>query len=165
MGVICAGTFGCAAASGSTEGEGSNERKAPPEVADHTVDEGSDSNPTMRPRVDVEIDRGELVGVEMTSYESTVRRKTQHCYSRHILHENSKAEGGMVYEVLVTRNGRVAGTDLMSTDIENDAIQSCAEQAMGRLHFDVSIRDRPVFRLFFRFDFYLETVVPSEPPV
>ncbi len=150
----------------SSQNDEGDEHRVPPEVTDHTVDDRSESERSRQPRVDVSLDRGELVGVEADGYETSVRRGAQQCYSQSIRgNAGVEAEGSVVYEVIVTRNGYVAGTEIMSTGLRNDSIQSCVERVISRLRFDIPVRSRPVFRLFFRLDFYLDTVVPSEPPV
>ena len=161
---------GCASATSASKDESlteaqAGERKPPPEVTDHTVDDRSSSARSVRPRVDVRIDSGKLVGVESGNYEAAVRRGAQQCYTHSVQTQSTEAEGAVVYEVIVTRNGYVAGTDMMSTGLRDEAIQRCVERVISRLRFDVPVRNRPVFRLFFRFNFYLETLVPSEPPV
>jgi len=165
VGLAAALTAGCATTESTTEDSTDASREAPPEVTDHTVDDRSESTRSVRPRVDVRIDSEELVGVESGDYEASVRRGAQQCYSRSIQSRDSKAEGAVVYEVIVTRNGYVAGSDIMSTGLRDDGVESCVEHVISRLRFDIPVQNRPVYRLFFRFDFYLETLVPSEPPV
>ena len=160
---------GCATSNAVGESSGDEptqrERKPPPEVTDHTVDDRPEFARTSRPVVEVSLDKGRLLGLEAGSYETSVRREAQRCYSRVIRLRKTEIEGSMVYEVLVTRNGRVAGTDVISSGLKDDAIHSCIEQLLGRLSFEVAVRNRPVFRLLFRLDSQLETLVPSEPPV
>lgn len=166
--VLALTLVGCATAEPSVEempNRGSTSHRIPPEVTDHTVDKRPDFVRSVRPRVDVSLDRGGLLGVDTANYEATVKRRAQQCYSRTIRTSENQLEGSVVYEVLVTRNGHVAGTDMMSSRLESDTIRSCVERIIGRLRFDVPVRNRPVFRLFFRLDFYLETLIPDEPPV
>ncbi len=165
---LIVGSAACATtnSTGSKRGEGEGEeRRVPPEVTDHTVDERSESERSQRPRVDVELDRNDMAGVTGSGYEATVRRGAQQCYSQSTQGEGESAEGSVVYEVIVTRNGYVAATDLMSTNLRDDSVQRCVEGVISRLRFEVPVRTQPVFRLFFRLDFYLETLVPTEPPV
>jgi hypothetical protein len=171
--MVIGGIVGCAAGCVTSGGRSSQrgddesgERRVPPEVTDHTVDDRSETARSHRPRVEVSLDRGELIGIEVDGYETSVRRGAQQCYSQSIRGNTAvESEGAVVYEVLVTRSGYVAGTEIMSTGLRNDSIQSCVERVISRLRFDIPVRNRPVFRLFFRLDFYLESVVPSEPPV
>jgi hypothetical protein len=162
---------GCASAGAGEAGseeltEASDvDRQVPPEVTDHTVEERPDFAQTRRPRVDVSLDLGSLLGGEPDSYEMSVRRKAQQCYSQTLQVQKSETEGSIVYEVLVTRNGHVAGTDVMSSGLNNSEVSRCVERVIGRLNFDVPVRNRPVYRIFFRLDFYLETIVPGNPPV
>lgn len=167
-GLVVALASGCATTqSSSSEDSASAEQSnnVPPEVTDHTVDERSASDRSIRPRVDVRIDTEELVGVDSGNYETTVRRGAQRCYSESVQAQDAEAEGAVVYEVIVTRNGYVAGTDVMSTGLRNKNVESCVEHVISGLRFDIPVDNRPVYRLFFRFDFYLETLVPTEPPV
>lgn len=156
--------LGCATSQSAsdTKAEG---RDVPPEVTDRTTDERSDSARSVQPRVDVEFDAEELVGVDVEAYEATVRRRVQKCYTRRVYRGEVQSEGSMVYEVLVTRNGYVAGSDRVSTDLHDGPLSSCVEGALGRMHFELRSPNKPVYRLFVRFQFRLETMVPSQPPV
>jgi hypothetical protein len=158
-------------ASGCATGTASNtpsaaDRDPPIEVSDHTIDDGGASlDPSVQPTVDVRMERGRMLGVDRTSYEGRVQRGTIRCYRKRLRRIQKKSEGTMVYEILVTRNGRVAGTEVVSTAIREDQFESCVQRVLSELRFDVPSNRRPVYRLFFRLDFRLETIVPDQPPV
>jgi len=167
--VLATPGFGCATA-GSTgagvEGAEENpEREVPPEVADASIDDRSESARSVQPRVDVEFDADGVPGIDVAAYEATVQRQVQKCYTRRVYGGEVQSEGTMAYEVLVTRNGHVAGADRVSSDLRDDPLQSCIEAALGRLRFEIASPNKPVYRLYARFQFSLETLVPSEPPV
>lgn len=167
VGILAGFAAGCATSGAvSSQPDEDNEKRVPPEVTDHTVDDRPESERSRQPRVEVSLERGDLVSVEADGYEASVRRGAQQCYSQSVRgNVDVESEGSIVYEVLVTRNGYVAGTEVMSTGLRNDSIQSCVGRVISRLRFDIPVQNRPVFRLFFRLDFYLETVVPSQPPL
>lgn len=162
LGTGCA-TAGSAESSDSDRSE--EERRIPPEVADESIDDRSESARSVQPQVEVEFDAEELPGIDVAAYEATVQRHVQKCYTRRVYGGELQSEGTMAYEVLVTRNGHVAGADRVSTDLRDDPLQSCVEGALGRLRFEISSPNKPVYRLYVRFQFSLETLVPSEPPV
>lgn len=162
LGAGCA-TGGSATSSDSERSE--QERSVPPEVTDESIDDRPESARSVQPRVEVEFDAEELPGIDVAAYEATVRRPVQQCYTRRVYAGELQSEGSMAYEVLVTRNGHVAGADRVSSDLRDDPLESCVEGALGRLRFEIASPNKPVYRLFVRFQFSLETLVPSEPPV
>lgn len=165
--VLFAGS-GCATSSGQQEtaaGE-ENERDVPPEVSDSTVEDRTDRSRSLQARVEVEFDAREFPAeIDIDAYESTVRKRAQRCYNRRVYGGGLESGGTMVYEVLVTRNGHVAGTDRMSTDLRDEELESCLEHVLGRLRFEIASPDKPVYRLSVRFSFELDVLVPSESPV
>lgn len=94
-----------------------------------------------------------------------MERRVQRCYTRRVYGGELQSEGSMVYELVVTRNGHVAGTDRVSTDLRDDGLARCVERALSRLRFEIRSPDEPVYRFVVRFEFRLETMVPAEPPV
>ncbi|GEM_PF-5086813 len=151
---------GCATTGGSE-----TEREIPPEVTDHTVDQRSEDARSQRPRVEVVIDGNVFEPQATASYEDDIRRGAVQCYQSGLRGAGGDQEGSVVYEVIVTRNGYVAGADLMSTALNHDDIQSCVEHVISQIRYDVPDAGRPLYRIFFRLDFFIETLVPTEPPV
>lgn len=160
-GLLCL-AFGCA-----TTGNESREtdRQPPPEVTDQTVDDRPEVARNYQPRVDVDIEQANFSGLETSSYEEELSRSAVRCYNRAIRRSGVEMEGAVVYEVIVTRNGRVAGTDVMSTRLKDDGVETCVERCIASLRFDLPSQSRAVYRLFFRLDFYLEEIVADDPPV
>lgn len=158
---VALGGAGCA-----THQTSEGDRKPPVEVSDHTTDDDDNSlERSVRPSADVDIERGQLIGVDWTSYEARIREGAVRCYRKRLRRADSDPEGTMVYEVLVTRNGRVASTDVVSSEMREPTFESCLEHVLSDLRFNIPSSRRPVYRLFFRLNFYLETLIPEEPPV
>jgi hypothetical protein len=171
-GVVCLwGLTGCATAgSQSASGNGkdgqakvpADERSVPPEVTDHTVHEVD--GPVMRPTVDVKMEFDGMAGIDRQGIEARVSQQTVRCY-RAALHGTDGLEGAMVYEVVVMRSGFVLGSDVMSTAIDHQQMQSCVERTFERLRFDVTAEERPVYRVMVRLDFNQKTVLPENSQV
>jgi hypothetical protein len=166
-GLLCVGFFlfasGCATTGGS--GSSQSEREIPPEVTDHTVDDRSEDARSRRPRVEVAIDGNVFEPEATASYEDDIRRGAVQCYQSGLRGPGDSHEGSVVWEVIVTRNGYVAGAELMSTALNHDDIQGCVERVISHIRYDVPESGRPLYRIFFRLDFFIETLVPTEPPV
>lgn len=164
---------GCATTGSSTElgdsgpmtREPGQERKPPPEVTDHTVDERPGWARSVRPRVNVSMDEGWLEAADIAGYKETIRRGAVRCYQSSLRQHDTESEGAIIYEVIVTRNGYVAGADVMSTALKRDDVSRCVEHVISRIRFAIPDSGRPLYRLFFRVNFFLETLVPDEPPV
>lgn len=161
------GAVGCASAPSTQKNSTRNEdgRDIPAEVTDRSTDDRSESARSVQPQVEVDFDAEELAGIDVPAYEATVQQRVQNCYTRRVYTGALQSEGSMVYEVLVTRNGYVAGSDRVSTDLHDDALSSCVESTLGRLQFEIPSSNKPVYRLIVRFQFQLESMVPADPPV
>ncbi|MFB6262608.1 MAG: hypothetical protein ABEL76_03120 [Bradymonadaceae bacterium] len=158
---------GCASTSGAAdESEGAN-HEIPVEVSDHTVDAGSESSGLERPRVDVTLETGGVASVDPVSYERPLEERAVRCYRRSLeeAEGGERPQGSLVYQLIVTRNGKVAGTELMSSLLRQPEIRRCVEYALARLEFGVARRGRPLYRMTVRLDFRIETLLPAEPPV
>lgn len=156
----CCLMVGCATAGGEE-----TDRSPPPEVTDHTVDDRPQVTRNYQPRVRVDIEQANFTGLETESYEGELRRKAVRCYEGALRRTGVEMEGAVVYEVLVTRNGRVAGTEVTSSRLNHDGIETCVGRRIEGLRFDLPERARAVYRMFFRVDLYLDEIVAEDPPV
>jgi hypothetical protein len=142
------------------------EREIPPEVTDRTTEPYLDDEPAARPYLDVLIERVSGAVFPVDGAAALVEREALRCY-RLGRSRQDDLEGTVVYELMVTTNGRVAGADLMSATFRIDPVESCLERILLRLRFDVAGRNAPLFsRLYVRIDFLREVMeMPEEPDV
>ncbi|MGM0556876.1 MAG: hypothetical protein ACQEVA_10905 [Myxococcota bacterium] len=153
-----------ACASAPAEPSEPTQREIPPEVTDRTTQPYLEDEPPNRPTLDVVVERVSGAIFPVDGAAALVEREGLRCY-RLGRNQQEDLEGTIIYEVMVTTNGRVAGADLMSASFRNDRVESCLERILHRLRFDVAGRDAPLFsRLYVRIDMLREMLeVPDEP--
>ena len=154
----------CATSTDAKDDAPTVEREIPPEVTDRTTEPYLDDEPAARPYLDVVIERvsGALFPVDGAA--ALVEREGLRCY-RLIREQQEDLEGTIVYELMVTTNGRVAGADLMSASFESKRVEGCLERILYRLRFDVASRDAPLFsRLYVRIDFLRDVMEMPDAP-
>lgn len=146
--------------------EPATERVIPPEVTDRTTQPYLDDEPAARPYLDVFIERVSGAVFPVDGAAALIEREGLRCY-RLGRNQREDLEGTIVYELMVTTNGRVAGVDLMSGSFRIERVESCLERILYRLRFDVAGRNAPLFsRLYVRIDFASEELgLPEQSPV
>lgn len=155
---------GCATTPEKSDDRPTVDREIPPEVTDRTTEPYLDDEPAARPYLDVVIERvsGALFPVDGAA--ALVEREGLRCY-RLIRQQREDLEGTIVYELMVTTNGRVAGADLMSASFQSEQVEGCLERILYRLRFDVASRDAPLFsRLYVRIDFLRDVMEMPDVP-
>lgn len=165
--VVCACLVASGCASGGESSGATAVRVVPPEVTDRTLDPYIDDQPVERPYLTVTIERVDPVEYDVRGAEALVQREGLRCY-RLGLQQDAGLDGAIVFELMVTTNGRVAGIDRMSTSFESERVEGCLERVMYRLRFDVQAGRGPMFsRLYVRVDLQREvfeeaTLTPGE---
>lgn len=157
------GTGACAASGAQARED--TPAKVPPEVSDHSVGPDAVDDVAVRPRVAVSLENDTDADLHTTGARKYLTRSVRRCY-RLALGQNRALEGSLVYEVLVTSNGRFGGAEKMSTSAPNKRLEDCVETVLQRLRFDVS--DSPeatLHRVYVRMDFRREIFDPNRPPV
>jgi outer membrane biosynthesis protein TonB len=154
--------FGGGCASGDEVVEA--ERQVPPPVSDRSLrPEGSDET-VLRPRVEVNIEAESGAQLETRGAAKFVGLHARRCY-RLALQKERDLEGSILYEVVVTSNGRVAGAEKMSSTAASQRLDRCVEPILERLRFEVP-RDSKVMvrRLYIRLELYSEVFDANRPP-
>lgn len=155
---------GCA--TGPDKADAPVEREIPPEVTDRTTQPYLDDEPAVRPYLDVLIEQVSGAVFPVDGAAALVEREGLRCY-RLGRNQQEDLEGTIIYEVMVTTNGRVAGVDLMSASFRNERVESCLERILYRLRFDIAAQNAPLFsRLYVRVGMAIEELgLPDEPDV
>lgn len=136
--------------------------RLPPPVSDHSVDPGVDGETTVVPHVAVTLD-ADNPRLPTEGAQNVLERLARRCYRAALLTDRG-LEGSVVYEMLVTSNGRVAGTEQMSTNAASQRLEECLERAMRGIRFDTSgRRDALLSRIYARFDLHRRVFDPSRP--
>jgi hypothetical protein len=162
--VLIIATVVSACASAPQERTEPVEREIPPEVTDRTTQPYLDDESAARPKLDVLIERVSGAIFPIDGAAALVEREGLRCY-RLGRNQQEDLEGTIIYEVMVTTNGRVAGADLMSASFRNERVESCLERILYRLRFDVAGRNAPLFsRLYVRIDMLREMLEVPEAP-
>lgn len=154
---------GCTTASTQQASE-SARPPVPPPVSDHTLGPDGEDASAVRPRVTVEFEpeQGSLLSAE--GVDESVRRQALRCY-RLGLHNDRKLQGRLLYEMLVTSNGRVGGLEKISTTAPSTRLERCLEGALYRLRFDVPVQHRALLsRVYVRVQLYRESFDASQQP-
>ena len=140
-------------------------RQIPPPVTDSSTKKYIEEQPGVRPYLTVTVEPVTRVSYETSGAAALLEKDGVRCY-RLALNQDKSLEGTMVYELIVGSSGRVAGVEKMSSNIENERLETCAERLMHTLRFNVSSRQKPLLtRLYVRFDFQREVFDPADPPV
>lgn len=159
--LVLATLAGCA--TGPDKADTSVDRQIPPEVTDRTTQPYLDDEPAERPYLDVLIEQVSGAVFPVDGAAALVEREGLRCY-RLGRNQQEDLEGTIVYEVMVTTNGRVAGVDLMSASFRNDRVESCLERILYRLRFDIAGRNAPLFsRLYVRVGMATEELGLPDP--
>lgn len=100
-----------------------------------------------------------------TGATKVVRRESRRCY-RLALQANHGLEGTVVYEAVVTSNGRVAGVEQISTTASSERLDGCLAGIIYALRFDTSSgKAALVRRLYVRLELSREIFNPQVPPI
>lgn len=154
---------GCASSSNAASDE--QTRRVPPEVRDQSVEARGDDEVAVRPRVRVSMDVEQGSDLQTKGAVKFVRRDTRRCY-RLALQKQRELQGTVVYEVIVTSNGRVGGVELVSSTAASERLEQCVEAVLHRLRFDVAEgRKAMVRRIYLRLELSREIFDPDRPPI
>lgn len=163
VGYLLISLTGCAT-SPEPEQPARPDRQVPPEITDRTTQRYLDDGPAARPYVDVMIEWVSGAVFPTDGAAALIEREGLRCY-RLGRKQQQDLEGTIVYELMITTNGRVAGVDIMSSSFQQEQVESCMERILLRLRFDVEGRNAPLFsRLYARVSFAREIYEEPEIP-
>ncbi|WP_168210395.1 AgmX/PglI C-terminal domain-containing protein [Persicimonas caeni] len=161
--LILAIAAGCA----STPDERADDttRRIPPAVSDSSHNPEGTDPVAVRPRVSVDVQGEQDSGLQTTGAAKLLQRETRRCY-RLALQVNRALEGTVVYEAIVTSNGRVAGVEQVSTSASSTRLERCVERILHKLRFDLPrSKTAMIRRLYVRLDLRREIFDPQAPPI
>lgn len=145
--------------------EEGRDRSIPPAVSDSSHAPNGSGIGAVRPWVDVELQVEQGTGLQDAGATDLVQREAQRCY-RLALQTNHSLEGTVIYEAIITSNGRVAGVEKISTTAPSEGFERCVERTMYALRFENSSGATAlVRRLYLRVQLSRETFDSQALPI
>jgi outer membrane biosynthesis protein TonB len=155
---------GCAGSAGSQTRD-EPERRTPPEVSDQSLRPEVGDETAYRPRVQVSVETEQGARLETKGATKFISRHARRCY-RLALQKDRQLEGRVLYEVIITSNGRVAGVEQMSSSAASTRLDRCLTSTLEQLRFDIASDSKAMIRrLYVRLELRRETFDPNQPPI
>lgn len=161
--LACLGA-GCATADGDGD-EAERTRPVPPEVADSSVEtERTGGDEVAIPRVAVDVESEAEAGLSTEAARRVLQRDGQRCYRRALAGQR-ELEGRAVYELLISSQGRVVGTEKLSTSAPDRRLQRCLDEAFRELRFEIPPGNAALIsRMYVRLKMWREVVDTDQEP-